>query len=102
MNCILSSGHNTYARMATQGLGVDRHLQGMKMAALENDLPVPEIFSDPGYTRSARMRLSTSQISSAYGSFTCFGPLQVQHPTAIVETTIAETPLKRTNKKRPF
>jgi len=75
MNAI--RGHNTYARMATQGLGVDRHLQGMKMAALENDLPVPEIFSDPGYTRSARMRLSTSQISSAYGSFTCFGPLQL-------------------------
>ena len=73
----LALGHNTYARMATQGLGVDRHLQGMKMAALDNDLPVPEIFSDPGYTRSARMRLSTSQISSAYGSFTCFGPLQV-------------------------
>ena len=63
--------------MATQGLGVDRHFQGMKMAALENNLPLPEIFNDPGYLRSARMRLSTSQISSAYGGFTCFGPLQL-------------------------
>lgn len=75
MNAI--RGHNAYARMATQGLGVDRHFQGMKMAALENDLPLPEIFNDPGYLRSARMRLSTSQISSAFGSFTCFGPLQL-------------------------
>merc|ERR1719245_738006 len=56
MNAI--RGHNAYARMATQGLGVDRHFQGMKMAALENDIPLPEIFNDPGYLRSARMRLS--------------------------------------------
>ena len=28
-------GHNTYAKMAVQGQGVDRHLQGLKMAATE-------------------------------------------------------------------
>ena len=29
------ASHNEYARMASQGLGVDRHLQGLKMAAME-------------------------------------------------------------------
>ena len=28
-------GHNSYAKMAVQGQGVDRHLQGLKMAATE-------------------------------------------------------------------
>ena len=27
--------HNAYAKMAVQGQGVDRHLQGLKMAAME-------------------------------------------------------------------
>ena len=27
--------HNAYAKMAVQGQGVDRHLQGLKMAAIE-------------------------------------------------------------------
>jgi len=70
-------GHNAYAKMATQGQGVDRHFQGIKMAAKEAGLPIPDIYDDPGYVRSARMRLSTSQISSSYGCFTCFGPLQL-------------------------
>ena len=78
-NCLMNAvkGHNAYAKMATQGLGVDRHFQGMKKAAQLNGLPIPDIYDDPGYTRSARMRLSTSQISSGHGSFTCFGPLQM-------------------------
>ena len=68
--------HNAYARSAAQGQGVDRHLQGLKMAALELGQPLPAIFSDPGYLRSSRMRLSTSQISSRHSSFCCYGPLQ--------------------------
>ena len=55
-------GHNTYAKEAVNGFGVDRHLQGLKMAAADLGVPIPKLFSDPGYTRSSRMRLSTSQI----------------------------------------
>lgn len=68
--------HNTYAKSAVQGLGVDRHLQGLKMAALELGAPIPDLYQDPGYTRSSRMRLSTSQISSRHLSGCCYGPLE--------------------------
>merc|ERR1712083_482502 len=71
------ASHNEYARMASQGLGVDRHLQGLKMAAMEMDFPIPTLYQDPGYTRSSRMRLSTSQISSRHGSLCCYGPLEL-------------------------
>ena len=39
-------GHNYYARMAASGYGVDRHLTGLKKAAVENGLPIPEFFQD--------------------------------------------------------
>ena len=98
------ASHNQYARDATNGYGVDRkfkkktflssksmdfvknqntflpfsgHLQGLKMAAAHLGNPIPELYNDPGYSRSSRMRLSTSQISSSHGGFACYGPLQL-------------------------
>lgn len=47
---------------ALQGFGVDRHLLGLKLIALENGIDLPKIYSDPGFTRSAHMRISTSQV----------------------------------------
>ena len=69
-------GHNFYAKMATSGYGCDRHLTGLKKAAVENNLPLPDFFQDPGYLKTIKMRLSTSQISGRNGGFTCYGPLQ--------------------------
>ena len=71
------AAHNSYAKAAVGGLGVDRHLQGLKMAAVNLGVDIPELYNDPGYTRSSRMRLSTSQISSKHGGFACYGPLQM-------------------------
>jgi len=67
--------HNSYARMATAGYGVDRHLQGMKKIAIENDIEVHDLFSDKGYLKSSQMRISTSQVAGSSASFLCFGPL---------------------------
>ena len=47
------------------------------MAAAHLGKPEPELYNDPGYSRSSRMRLSTSQISSSHGGFACYGPLQL-------------------------
>ena len=47
-------GHNEYARNATQGLGVDRLLQGLRRQAVETNMPIHELFNDPGVLRSAR------------------------------------------------
>jgi carnitine O-acetyltransferase len=67
--------HNSYAKLAVAGLGVDRHMQGLKLIAAEAGMAPPAIFSDPGYLRSGRMRISSSQVSGASASFLCFGPL---------------------------
>lgn len=68
-------GHRDYTNLAMQGLGVDRHLLGLKLTALENNIPLPEIYSDAGFVKSAHMRLSTSQVASKYEAFMCYGPL---------------------------
>ena len=67
--------HNSYAKLAVAGLGVDRHLQGLKLIAQENSLPLPELYSNLGFLKSSRMRISSSQVGGASASYLCFGPL---------------------------
>lgn len=45
-----------------KGLGVDRHLLGLKIAAKELGIKVPLLYADPSFTRSSHMRISTSQV----------------------------------------
>lgn len=47
---------------AMKGLGVDRHLLGLKLAAKELGIEVPKLFFDAGFVRSSHMRISTSQV----------------------------------------
>ena len=67
--------HNSYAKMAVAGLGVDRHMQGLKLVGQEAGLEAAAIYSDPGYLRAARMRISSSQVGGSTASYLCFGPL---------------------------
>ncbi len=69
------SAHSNYAKLATEGKGIDRHLLGLKKIAVENGLDVPKLFQDPAYTRSTRHRLSTSQVSGKFQGVCNFGPL---------------------------
>ncbi|XP_063376290.1 carnitine O-acetyltransferase [Cydia fagiglandana] len=69
------NAHKNYTVMALQGLGVDRHLLGLKLIALENGIDIHKLYSDPGYVRSAHMRLSTSQVACKCDGFMCYGPL---------------------------
>jgi len=52
--CEAIRGHSDYAKNAVRGLGVDRLLQGMRRLALETNVPLPELYDDPGYVRSSR------------------------------------------------
>lgn len=50
---------------ARKGNGVDRHLFGLWCAAFENDQEIPELYSDPLYTKSGgggNFTLSTSTL----------------------------------------
>jgi carnitine O-acetyltransferase len=48
---------------ALNGEGVDRHLLGLRLIAAENKIELPDLFKDAAYSRSAHMRLSTSQVN---------------------------------------
>ncbi|EDW63427.2 carnitine O-acetyltransferase isoform X1 [Drosophila virilis] len=68
------SSHQAYTRLALQGRGVDRHLLGLKLMALENNLPVPKFYSSVGYTKSMHFRMSTSQVATKFDAFMGYGP----------------------------
>ncbi|KAK7056966.1 Carnitine O-acetyltransferase mitochondrial [Paramarasmius palmivorus] len=57
--------HLQYAAWAADGQGVDRHLFGLKKSLKEGE-PLPEIYSDPSFSRTNHWELSTSQLSSDY------------------------------------
>lgn len=57
------------------GFGVDRHLLGLKLIALENKIDLPELYKDSSFTRSTHMRLSTSQVATKCDGFMCYAPL---------------------------
>ncbi|KAJ8965293.1 hypothetical protein NQ314_004222 [Rhamnusium bicolor] len=69
--------HKKYSVEAVNGFGVDRHLFGLKLIALENGLEVPAIYKDLAFTRSTHMRLSTSQVATQCDDFMCYAPLTV-------------------------
>jgi len=69
------NGHKDYTLQALNGFGVDRHLLGLKLTALGHGLPVPPLYSDPGYLKSLHMRISTSQVAVKSDGFMIYGPL---------------------------
>ncbi|KAJ8960981.1 hypothetical protein NQ318_020285 [Aromia moschata] len=71
------ASHKKYSIEAVNGFGVDRHLLGLKLTALENGLELPDLYKDPSYTRSTCMRISTSQVATKCDGFMCYAPLTV-------------------------
>ncbi|CAL1534831.1 unnamed protein product [Lymnaea stagnalis] len=69
------ASHRKYTDETVSGQGIDRHLLGLKLIAVENGMNVPELFMDLSYKESTHYRLSTSQVASKYSSFLCFGPV---------------------------
>jgi carnitine O-acetyltransferase len=66
--------HTKYTLEASDGLGVDRHLFGLKKLLKEGE-GLPEIYQDPAFSYSSSWYLSTSQLSSEY--FNGYGWSQV-------------------------
>jgi carnitine O-acetyltransferase len=62
-------------KMAKEGQGIDRHLMGLKLLAIENGLPVPSLFADPAYDKSRHWRLSTSNCGLESLALFTFGPV---------------------------
>lgn len=69
------SAHKDYTIQALNGMGVDRHLLGLKLIAAANGFKIPELYSDPSFKLSTHMRISTSQVASKCDGFMVYGPL---------------------------
>uniref|UniRef100_A0A667XEN8 Carnitine O-acetyltransferase n=1 Tax=Myripristis murdjan TaxID=586833 RepID=A0A667XEN8_9TELE len=67
--------HRSYTDMAIRGQGIDRHLLGLKMQAVEDLGSVPDIFRDTSYAAAMHYRLSTSQVPAKTDCVMCFGPV---------------------------
>ncbi len=59
-------GHVKYMAEAVNGMGVDRHLLGLKKLWTATDGPLPSFLSNSGFKKSSHWKLSTSQLSSEY------------------------------------
>lgn len=55
---------------AIHGQGVERHMLGLKMVAIEDLTSLPEIFMDTSYAVSSHFNLYTSQVCGCSRPFT--------------------------------
>ncbi|OWF54638.1 carnitine O-acetyltransferase-like [Mizuhopecten yessoensis] len=67
--------HKNYTNEVIQGMGIDRHLMGLKLAAIKNGMNVPDLHMDMAYTLSTHFRMSTSQVPAHSDSVLVFGPV---------------------------
>jgi len=67
--------HKDYVQAAVDGQGIDRHLLGMKLLAVENGINVPSLYTDPSYSKSCNWRVSTSQVAVRNDMVLVFGPV---------------------------
>lgn len=68
------TGHKNYVAEAVKGQGIDRHLLGLKLIALENNMKVPALHMDVAYSLSSHHNVSTSQVPAKYEACLVFGP----------------------------
>lgn len=66
--------HSNYTKEAVNGQAIDRHLLGLKLAALESRMNLHELFMDSSYQYALHYKVSTSQVPSNHELFLSFGP----------------------------
>ncbi|PNF42901.1 Carnitine O-acetyltransferase [Cryptotermes secundus] len=67
--------HKDYATQAALGQGVDRHLLGLKLAAIENGMQLHPLYRDPSIVRSTHFKITSSQVAGKGNSVMCYGPV---------------------------
>jgi len=66
--------HKEYTNMVMNGKGIDRHLLGLKLIALEERTTLPKLFSSAAYNRLFQFQISTSQVPTRHDLRMGFGP----------------------------
>jgi len=67
--------HKDYTAAACSGNGIDRHLLGLKLVAVENGLNVPKLLMGTAYQTMMHYKLSTSQVAAKHDACMMFGPM---------------------------
>uniref|UniRef100_A0A672RAB1 Carnitine O-acetyltransferase-like n=1 Tax=Sinocyclocheilus grahami TaxID=75366 RepID=A0A672RAB1_SINGR len=67
--------YSILTKQSLMGQGIDRHLLGLKLQAIEEGLSVPRIFMDTAYGLATHWKLRTGQVPANTDSVMCFGPL---------------------------
>ncbi|XP_016329935.1 carnitine O-acetyltransferase b isoform X1 [Sinocyclocheilus anshuiensis] len=67
--------YSILTEQSLMGQGIDRHLLGLKLQAIEEGLSVPRIFMDTAYGLATHWKLRTGQVPANTDSVMCFGPL---------------------------
>ncbi|XP_016084392.1 carnitine O-acetyltransferase-like isoform X1 [Sinocyclocheilus grahami] len=67
--------HRKHTHMAIHGQGIERHMLGLKMIAIEDLTSLPEIFMDTSFAVASHFNLYTSQVGSKTDCVMCLGPM---------------------------
>ncbi|RNF20048.1 putative choline/carnitine O-acetyltransferase [Trypanosoma conorhini] len=67
--------HSENMLLAKKAHGIDRHLLGLRLQAVKHGIPLPDIFENPVFKRSAHWNMSTSHCGSSSLSLFGFGPV---------------------------
>ncbi|KAF8290048.1 carnitine O-acetyltransferase [Trypanosoma cruzi cruzi] len=65
--------HSENMLLAKKAQGIDRHLFGLRLQAVKHGIPLPDIFENPVFKRSAHWNMSTSHCGSSSLSLFGFG-----------------------------
>lgn len=68
------NSHRLYTNNAINCLSFDRHLLGLKLISIENNMELDTLYKDIGYQKACHYHISSSQVSSKYDAVTCYGP----------------------------
>ncbi|XP_071383593.1 carnitine O-acetyltransferase b isoform X1 [Centroberyx affinis] len=67
--------YGALTEQALKGRGIDHHLLGLKLQAIEEGLSIPKVFMDTAYGLATHWKLRTGQVPANTDSVMCFGPL---------------------------
>lgn len=69
------NSHRAYTNNVVNCESFDRHLLGLKLVALENEIELPELYKDVSFQKACHYFISSSQVSSKFDMVTSYGPL---------------------------
>ncbi len=68
------NSHRSYTNNVINCESFDRHLLGLKLISIENNIELPDLYKDPAFQKICHYHISSSQVSSKYEAVTSYGP----------------------------